>query len=152
MAAAVALAIASIVVAATVVLTRPAGEDEQLRREALDAARAAAVSLTTYDHRTLDEDFSRVSDLATGDFAREYAETSGQLRPTLEQSQAVATSEVPAAGIEALDADPVRAVVVLAVDQVIATVGAQPRTELNRIRMTLVRPEQTWLVADVERL
>ncbi len=131
----------------------PMGADEaELRQAALEAARAATVSLTSYDHRTLDRDFARVSAIAVGDFAKEYAETSAALRPTLEQTQAVATSQVPAVGIEELQTDPVRVVAVVAVDQLIQTAGAQPRTELNRLRMTLVRPEQRWLVEKVQRL
>jgi Mce-associated membrane protein len=155
----IALALASLTLAAVVVVTQPGagtssagGSDAELRRAALDAARAATVSLTSYDHRTLDQDFGRVSAIAVGDFAREYAETSAALRPTLEQTQAVATSQVPAVGIEQLQSDPVRVVAVVAVDQVIQTAGAEPRTELNRLRMTLARPEQTWLVEKVQRL
>ena len=155
----IALALVSLAVAAFVVVAEPriasapaAGSEEELRRSALDAARAATVSLTSYDHRTLDQDFARVSAFAVGDFAKEYAETSAALRPTLVETQAVATSTVPAAGIEDLQIDPVRVVAVVAVDQVIQTAGAEPRTELNRLRMTLVRPEQTWLVEKVQRL
>ena len=154
--AAVSLATAAgaLLVAGSLLVTRPADRsaEDQLRREALEAARAAAVSITSYDHRTLDEDFARVTRLATGEFAKEYADTSGQLRPTLEQSQAVATAEVPAAGIEGLSTDPVEVVVVVAVDQTITTVGQEPRIEYNRIRMTLQRTDAAWLVADVERL
>jgi len=150
---ALALAIAALVVAGTVVLRAPApGDDARLRAAALDAARAAAVSLTSYDHRSLDEDFARVSEQATGMFKQEYAQTTTQLRSSLEQSQAVATSTVPAAGLEQLETDPVRAVVVLAVDQTIAADGTPRRTEFNRIRMTLVRPGESWLIAEVERL
>ena len=154
-----AVAFVAVTVAAAVLLNPPQaapasgpGAEAELRRAALDAARAATVTLTSYDHRTLDQDFGRVSALAVGEFAKEYAETSASLRPTLEQTQAVATSQVPGAGIEDLQVDPVRAVVVVAVDQVIQTAGAEPRTELNRLRMTLVRPEQTWLVEKVQRL
>jgi Mce-associated membrane protein len=155
----IAVALASVTVAGVVLVTQPrtagapaGGSEAELRRAALDAARAATVSLTSYDHRTLDEDFGRVSAIAVGDFAKEYAETSAALRPTLEQTQAVATSQVPAVGIEELQTDPVRVVAVVAVDQVIRTAGAEPRTELNRLRMTLVRPDQTWLVERVQRL
>ncbi len=155
----IAVALASVAVAAVVLVTHPrtaatpaGGNEAELRRAALDAARAATVGLTSYNHRTLDQDFARVSAIAVGDFAKEYAETSAALRPTLEQTQAVATSQVPAVGIEDLQANPVRVVAVVAVDQVIQTAGAEPRTELNRLRMTLVRPEQTWLVEKVQRL
>lgn len=157
------VALAAIAVAAAILVANPATRatggstsaatgEADLRRSAIEAARAATVSLTSYDHRTLDQDFARVSAIAVGEFAAEYAKTSASLRPTFEQTQAVATSQVPAAGVEELQADPVRAVVVVAVDQVIQTAGAPPRTELNRLRMTLVRPEQTWLVENVQRL
>ena len=156
----IAVALVATALAAVVLVTQPraagpsaaSGSEAELRRAAIDAARAATVSLTSYDHRTLDQDFARVSAIAVGDFAKEYAETSAALRPTLEQTQAVATSQVPAVGIEELQTDPVRAVAVVAVDQVIQTAGAEPRTELNRLRMTLVRPGQTWLVEKVQRL
>lgn len=148
------MAVAAIVLAGSLLLTRPEDRsvEDQLRREALEAARAAAISLTTYDHRTLDEDFARVAGQATGPFKEEYAKTSAQLRPALEQSQAVATAEVPAVGVEKLSTDPVEVVLVVAVDQTITTAGAPPRTEYNRIRMTLRRTDEAWLVAGVERL
>ena len=55
-----------------------------------------------------------------------------------------------AAGLESFDSD--RAVAVVAVDQQISAKGAQSRTERNRLRMTLVRGDGTWLVQKVERL
>jgi Mce-associated membrane protein len=148
------MAVAALVLAGSLLATRPEDRrlEDQLRREALAAARAAAISLTTYDHRTLDEDFGRVAGQATGEFAKEYAETSAQLRPALEQSQAVATAEVPAVGIESLSTDPIEVVLVVAVDQTVMTAGAEPRTEYNRMRMKLVRTDDAWLVAEVERL
>lgn len=127
----------------------------QVRASALEAARERTVALTSYDHRTLDEDVAAVLSTATGAFEQEYTSTVEQLRETFVSSQVVATSEVKAAGLEGEVADTEqgeRAVVVLAVDQVIATAGAEPRTETNRLRMTLVRPQDTWLVEAVERL
>jgi Mce-associated membrane protein len=158
-AAAFGVALAAVLVAAAVLLTsgslggtaRGSSEGE-LRRSALEAARAATVSITSYDHRRLDEDFGRVRALAVGEFAKEYEESTAALRPALEQSSAVATAEVPGLGVEELSTEPVRAVVVVLVDQTISTAGAEPRTELNRLRMTLVRPDRTWLVEKVQRL
>jgi Mce-associated membrane protein len=125
------------------------------RAEALEAARERGARLTTYDHRTLDADVAAVLETATGDFEQEYRTATEELRPVFEQTQAVAVGEVVAAGLESAQVDgggPERAVAVLAVDQVIRTTGASPRTEHNRIRMVLVRPEDTWLVERVERL
>lgn len=92
---------------------------------------------------------------ATGEFEQEYRSTTEQLRATFLQQRAVAVSQVVAAGLESADVDgdgPDTAVAVVAVDQVIRTTGAAPRTERNRLRMELVRPGATWLVRRVERL
>lgn len=154
MAVALALAVAGIAVALAALLTsdpEQAPEDgERQRAAALQAARDRTVSLTSYDAATLDEDFARVLETATGPFADEYRRTSAQLRPTFERTQAVATGSVLGAGLESFAER--RAVAVVAVDQVIRTAGAAPRTERNRLRMVLVRPDGTWLVERVERL
>ena len=128
---------------------------DEIRDSALAAARDRTTALTSYDHRRLDDDFAAVRETAVGDFEREYLATTDQLRQTLEQTEAVATAEVVAVGLESVQAErgePDRAVAVVAVDQVIATAEAAPRTERNRLRMTLIRPAETWLVERVERL
>jgi Mce-associated membrane protein len=125
------------------------------RAGALAAARERTMVLTTYDHRRLDEDFAAVLATATGAFEAEYRTTTARLRPAFLDTRAVAVSEVVAAGLESADVDadgPMRAVAVLAVDQVITTAGAAPRTERNRLRMELVRRDRTWLVERVQRL
>lgn len=155
---AVAIAVAVIAVAvAAAALSRPesAADVEAVRTSALEAARERTTALTSYDHRTLEQDMARVLETATGEFEDDYRSTTAQLSGTFRQTEAVATSTVVAAGLEELEtpADgPVRAVVVVAVDQVIRTKGAAARTERNRLRMELVRPEGTWLVSSVERL
>lgn len=127
----------------------------QVRASAVEAARERTVALTSYDHRRLDEDVAGVLATATGAFEQEYASTVESLRETFVSGQVVATATVVAAGLEGEvveDETGERAVVVVAVDQVITTAGAEPRTEPNRLRMTLVRPDGTWLVEGVERL
>ena len=154
---ALAVALVSIAIAVVALLLgqREQEQQEAARESALAAARERTAVLTTYDHRTLDDDFATVLETATGEFNAEYRKTIEQLRPTFEKTQAVAVGEVVAAGLESLDAadgGPDRAVAVVAVDQVIRTAGAAPRTERNRLRMELVRPDGTWLVQRVERL
>lgn len=123
---------------------------EQDRRSALEAARERTLALTSYDYRQLAGDFGAVLATATGSFKSDYETTSRQLGPTFLAAQAMAAGNVVAAGLES--GDGVRAVAVVAVDQVIRTKGAPPRTERNRLRMTLVRPAGVWLVERVERL
>jgi len=137
------LSVVSLAVAAAAVLVRePAPSIQAVGPSALEAARARTATLTSYDHRTLDADFAAVLATATGEFAREYRATTEQLRPTFLRTRAVAAAEVVAAGLESVQAPadgPQRAVAVVAVDQVITTAGAPPRTERNRLRMALVR-------------
>ena len=152
---ALAVAVLSLAIAAASLLVGRGGDDaEGVRTSALQAARERAEELTTYDHRTLDANFESVLETATGDFETEYRETTDQLRSTFVESRAVAVGKAVAAGVEQADLEggTERVVVVLAVDQVITTTGAPARTERNRIRMTLVRPDDTWLVEKVQRL
>lgn len=123
---------------------------ERDRAGALAAARERTLALTSYGHRTLDAGVEAVLSTATGPFRDEYRATAAQLRPTFASTQAVATASVVAAGLES--AGPDRAVAVVAVDQVIRSRTAGPRTERNRLPMVLVRPDETWLVERVERL
>ena len=152
-----AVAIVSLAVAAGALLSRSesAGDVEQVRAAALEAARERTTALTSYDYRTLDEDSAEVLATATGDFEDDYRSTTARLSGTFTATQAVAEGTVVGAGLESLQTPqdgPATAVVVLAVDQVIATKGAAPRTERNRLRMELVRPEDVWLVSRVDRL
>ena len=154
---ALAVAIVSLAVAAAALLSRgeSAADVDAVRDGALEAARERTTALTSYDYRTLEQDMARVLETATGEFEDDYRSTTAQLAGTFRQTQAVAKATVVGAGLEELETPtdgPVRAVVVVAVDQVITTKGAAPRTERNRLRMELVRPESTWLVSSVDRL
>ena len=154
---ALAVAVVSLGVAlASLLLGDPAADRaERARESALQAARERTTTLTSYDHRRLDEDFAAVLETATGEFKAEYEKTTMQLKSAFVQQRAVAVAEVVAAGLEEADVDGEgddTAVAVVAVDQVIKTAGQPPRTERNRLRMELVRPDGTWLVTRVQRL
>jgi len=148
--AAVSLALAVGALATGTTLGGGGGASEQDRQEALQAARDRTLTLTSYDFRRLDQDFATVLAASVPPFRDEYTETTTQLTPAFTQAEAVATSTVVGAGLESYA--PERVVAVLAVDQQIATKGAQPRTERNRLRMTLVPSDQGWVVEKVERL
>lgn len=147
---ALSVAVVALGVALYALLLGGGPSDDEVRESALEAARERTVVITSYDHRTLDATFMQVLDLAVGSFRTDYATTTEQLRATFTSQQAVAVGRVVAVGLESAQED--RAVAVVAVDQVITTKDAAPRTERNRLRMTLVRPDGTWLVERVERL
>lgn len=130
--------------------TTVGGGGDADRKAALEAARQRTQALTSYDFRRLDQDFAGVLATSTGPFKEEYTKATAQLGQGFAAAEAVATAQVLAAGLESFEGD--RAVAVVAVDQQITAKGAQPRTERNRLRMTLVRSEGAWLVEKVERL
>lgn len=149
---ALALAFVCLGVALAALLTRPSGTDElaAARASALDAVRERTAAITSYTVGTLDADIAAVQKDATEPFRTEYADATQGLRATVTASQAKAVGSVVAAGLESASQD--RAVAVVAVDQIIQAKGAQPRRERNRLRITLVRPDGTWLVERVDRL
>lgn len=154
LAAGVALVLA---LAATAVLlgVRARGDDrlEQARTAAQAAAEAAAVTVLSYDHRSLDRDFARAKALLTGRFAADYAATTEKVvRPSATQVKAVVTAEVAtSAVVRAPSAD--RVVVLLFVDQTTTSTRLDgPKVDLNRVRMTMARVGQEWRVSAIDAL
>ena len=117
--------------------------------EARAAAERAAVAMSTYDYRTVEEDFAWVDTAATEEFKARFSEISLpsiNLVKTLESS---AKGEVVDSGVVVEDATHVK--VVLFVDQRI-TGKAEGTSEPDQSRVTMHMVEQggVWLVDDVE--
>ncbi len=129
-----------------------ASEVDVARSQGVAAARSAAEVVLAYDHRHLDRDFGRASDLLTGEFAKEYAVTTkDSVRALAAKTRAVVRAEVRAASV--VSATPDRVVVLLFVNQTTTSNQTnEPRTDLNRVRMTLERVDDRWLVSDVDAL
>ncbi|MGW1004103.1 hypothetical protein [Streptomyces sp. NPDC002520] len=139
---------------------RQGRQAEQARGEALAAARKAAPVVLSYDYRHLDRDFSRARALLTGHFRDQYGKTTkAVVAPTATKYHGVvkATVATPADGgapaASVVSATPDRAVVLLFVNQVTrSTQVAEPRLDLNRVRMTLTRTSDSWKVSGVDAL
>lgn len=124
---------------------------EASRTQAMDAAGRFAAELSSYDFNRLRENFSGVTENATPRFAQQYEQVGSKLTELIKKHQAVSKGEVVASGVQSFEAD--RAVVVLFVDQTITNTNSpQPRIDRNRMRMTLVRQDDRWLVDDVALL
>lgn len=122
------------------------------RTAALAQAREHAETVLSYDHESLDGDFAAALAVSTGDFAKEYGRTSeAAVRPLATQTKATVTAEVVEAGL--VEATRSRAVVLLFVNQTTTSTRADgPQTDLNRVRMTVVRDGGRWLVEQVDAL
>jgi Mce-associated membrane protein len=126
-------------------------------RHALDRARTQAIAAATrevgivlsYDYRHLQSDFRRAESMLTSGpkgFRAKYVRTTAkQVQPLAAKYHAVSTAEVSAAGVVDNNAD--RAVVLVFVSQTATnTQLAQPRLDRSRIRATLVRVGDRWLI------
>lgn len=93
-------AIAAVVAAVwTGLAVRSERNADEADRAALAAGRDAAVAFTSYDHRNLDEDLARVTDMATGDFRDEFTAALGELTAAIEDAEGVSVGEVTQAGL-----------------------------------------------------
>ncbi|HEX5511698.1 MAG TPA: hypothetical protein VFX41_08280 [Actinomycetales bacterium] len=131
------------------------------RTAALAQARTAAETVLSYDHASLDEDFRSALAVSTGEFAEEYRRTSDEVvRPLATKTQAGVVARVVDAGVVSASAD--RVVVLVFVNQTTTSNRLDaPKTDLNRVRMTMVGPSEgaaegsgaaAWLVEKVEAL
>ena len=136
-----------------VVRARGADRAEQARSAALAAAEQHAVTVLSYDHRRLDKDFARARAALTGSFADDYAATTEKVvRPSAEQVKAVVTAEVTASAVVRAPSEN-RVVVLLFVDQTTTSTRLEgPKVDLNRVRMTMTRVGQQWLVSGIDAL
>jgi Mce-associated membrane protein len=145
-----------LVLAATagLMVVRASGADrlERARSAAQAAAETHAVTLLSYDHRHLDRDFARARKVLTGSFADDYAATTEKVvRPSAQQVKAVVTAEVAASSVVRAETD--RVVVLLFVDQTTTSTRLEgPKVDLNRVRLTMVRAGEQWLVGQVDAL
>ncbi|GAA4880090.1 hypothetical protein [Saccharopolyspora cebuensis] len=127
---------------------RQAQVAEGQRGAVLGAARRYAVDLSSYDHTALERNFQKVSANASGRFAEQYERISTALTELIRQQQAKSEGFVLEAGLVEMTGE--RAVVALFVDQKITNLNSpEPRIDRTRMRMTLQREGDRWLVDDI---
>lgn len=119
------------------------------RSAASASAKQYAVHLTSYDFRNLDGNFKAVTQDSSNRFAKEYKKVSANLKKLIQKFKATSKGAVLQQGIVSLDQQ--NAVVTLFVDQTITNTNSpEPRVDRNRMRMSLVRSADRWLLDDVQ--
>jgi hypothetical protein len=116
------------------------------------AGREFAIALTNFDAGTIDADFDRIVDFATGDFAEEadrfYDE---EIRSQLREAQATSRSEIRDIYVQSFSGD--TGVVFFTADQTVANnLSPQPITDTLRVELGMVRVDGAWKVRTVEVL
>lgn len=129
----------------------------QARSEALAAAQEAAPAILSYDYRHRGRDFAAARSHLTGSLREQYGRTTSSVVPPTARHRGTVRTTVaelpsgkgPAASVVSASAD--RVVVLLFVNQVArGTQVSDPRLELDRVRMTLVRASDSWKVSAVD--
>jgi Mce-associated membrane protein len=121
------------------------------RSAALSAARTFVVDATNYDYQQIDEEFQGVLDRSTGEFRQTFLASSAQAKGKITQFQARSRGQVDDAAVRDVTTDSAT-VLVVADQQVVNTSPDGPRTERDRLRLTLVRSDGRWLVSKLESL
>ena len=137
------------IVAAVLVQQLRSGDGEQSAEQAaLRVARERAVQITSYTPQTYDRDVAWARDGATASFAAEYARANRPLRTVVQKVRASAVGHVVAASATARDDD--RVTVLLFVDQTVTHGTTRKQTtQHDRVEMSMLRRDGTWLVDDV---
>ena len=155
----VALATGALVVAlagaslAAVQTTRLSHEQSlaQARESALAAARQIAVDIADYDYRTIDKDFTRVTNESTGKFLSEFSTQSAGVRDAIVAAKAVSTAQVAAAGV--VTAGPKAAQVDVALNRTVTNAAAPKGTQAAfGLQINLVKRDGRWIASEVTPL
>ncbi|MEU2613685.1 hypothetical protein ABZ570_19165 [Micromonospora sp. NPDC007271] len=124
---------------------------EQARREAVAAARQAAVNFVSVSAASVDRDLQRITAGATGDFKDEFTRGQGQVRALVVENKVQSQGTVLRAGL--VSGDRRHAVVLVAVDATVKNVKAPDgRPSHYRIQLDLVRDKDSgdWLVSKLQ--
>ncbi|SCE66654.1 Mce-associated membrane protein [Micromonospora chaiyaphumensis] len=124
---------------------------DQARREAVAAARQAAVNFVSVSAASVDRDLSRITAGATGDFKDEFTRGQAQVRTAVVENKVQSQGTVLRAGL--VSGDRRRAVVLVAVDATVRNVKAPDgRPSHYRIQLDLVRDRDSgdWLVTRLQ--
>jgi Mce-associated membrane protein len=114
--------------------------------EALAAAAAAAPAIFSYDYRGYDASVANGKLFVTGDFAKEYAETTTGLKPAAAKEQAIVRATVSSAGV--VQASTAQVEVLLYVNQYRRNVNITgEKVDQNRVVLTLVPVDGEWKVS-----
>jgi Mce-associated membrane protein len=116
---------------------------------ALAAAQSYAVTLTSIDPSSIDQNFNEVLDGATGEFKDMYNQSASQLRQVLIDNKATSNGVVVDSAIKSATTTKVE--VLLFIDQTISnTANPEPRIDRSRVAMTMELVDKRWLVSKVD--
>ncbi|HLF70452.1 MAG TPA: hypothetical protein VI541_05790 [Actinomycetota bacterium] len=149
--AALALAIA-VIVFLSVSLYR-LGSIEQDRKAAIKAARTAALALTNFDYKTIDEDISKILQTSSASFRREYARTltGTDFRDSIIEAKGSSSGEIKTVAVTSSDHEGAQILVVVQQKRT-NSAASGPASQEVRIFMTMIKTPSGWKIDRLEKL
>lgn len=125
-------------------------EDTAEIAQVISAASNEVSTVLSYDYRHLDADFARATALLTPKFRKSYLSTTAKgVQPLAEKYKAISSAQVTSAGLVEGSRD--RVVVLVFVAQTATnTQLTAPRLDRSRIKTTLIRSGDRWLIDNLE--
>lgn len=121
------------------------------KQAAMVAATESVEEVLSYDSKSLDEDVAKAKERLDGAMLDEYDETMATIREDTVKNEAVVEASVVASSVISVGEESAKTL--LFVNQ--TTTGKHleaPRTDLNRVVVTLRRDGGVWLVTDLDAL
>ncbi|TPG36530.1 mammalian cell entry protein [Mycobacterium hodleri] len=115
----------------------------------VQAARQAALNLTTIDWRHADDDVKRIMDSAAGEFHDDFAQRSSPFVEVVKQAQSVSVGTVTEAALESYSATEAQALVAVSV-KVSSATGSEPVPRAWRMRISVQKVDDQMKVSRVE--
>ena len=123
--------------------------DQQRRAEFEAAARQGVVTLMSLDYKKAKEDVQRIIDSSTGQFKKDFQNTSEDFVKVAVESKAVTETNVTATAVESMTAD-TATVLVAASSRVTNAAGAKQEPRAWRLSVNLARDGGQLKLAKVE--
>jgi Mce-associated membrane protein len=118
---------------------------ESASRGALAAATAATQAIFSYDYRQFDASVANGKQFVTGQFAKEYQQTTVNLKPTAVKEQAVVRAQVSAASVVSASASRVDVLVYVNQYRKNANITGE-KVDQNRVVLAMTRDGREWRV------
>jgi Mce-associated membrane protein len=118
---------------------------EAAGRDALAAATAATQAIFSYDYHQFDASVANGRQFVTGQFAKEYQQTTANLKPTAVKEQAVVRAQVSAASVVSAAQSRVDVLVYVNQYRKNANISGE-KVDQNRVVLTMARDGRDWKV------
>jgi Mce-associated membrane protein len=117
--------------------------------DALQAARAGIVDVTSFDYLTLDDDITQIQAVTTGDLTQESVDRLNGSRQALTDAQAVVNTEVVGAAVGAADDSTATVYMVIQSTQT-SSASQQAQVQRYRIEVDLTQDGGRWLLSGIQ--